>query len=131
MTQLILLSKFKKASLTQNKSKFHKQLVKRFSQCRKKLMRIFGFRWIHSSEILVFWRFDHPYFIVLFAQKYSSIYYLTPGPDKIETYSQEQLTKFLKVFKRNYILDNVQLVDNFFWFVYTLSLLNCDSYPGG
>ena len=35
-------------------------------------------------------------------------------PDKIETYSQEQLSKFLKVFKRNYILDNVQLVDNFF-----------------
>ena len=35
-------------------------------------------------------------------------------PDKIETYSQEQLSKFLKVFKKNYILDNVQLVDNFF-----------------
>ena len=36
-------------------------------------------------------------------------------PDKIETYSQEQLSKFLKVIKRNYILDNVQLVDNFFY----------------
>ena len=34
-------------------------------------------------------------------------------PDKIETHSQEQLSKFLKVFKRNYILDNVQLVDIF------------------
>ena len=34
-------------------------------------------------------------------------------PDKIETYSQEQLSKLLKVFKKNYILDNVQLVDNF------------------
>ena len=34
--------------------------------------------------------------------------------DKTETYSQEQLSKLLKVFKRNYILDNIQLVDNFF-----------------
>ena len=32
----------------------------------------------------------------------------------VSTYSQEQLSKFLKVFKINYILDNVQLVDKFF-----------------
>ena len=35
-------------------------------------------------------------------------------PDNIEFYSDEKLSNFFKMFKENYMIDNVELIDNFF-----------------